>query len=311
MILAVSIGTVGYFLNNRDQKKIAYTSAEGDIYYTDGTLKLAEGGVNWKLDDLDHKIYNHDRTADIVDGTFSAILKYQQNLPGITEYAFILMVDFKQVEFEVDGVSYRNYRFSLEGEDECQIEFKLTDLSEDAHEMEYIIFTEPDCTELSFTDEGWENIYMTEDICAERLLFSSSKGHPDDLKYIKGIQFSLEEDENYDGASLSKYKEYINIFPKAESGNKAYFFIGNPYEEETEFVAVAFCNWEQINILPDEEGFHVKIPPHELDYYELDLPEVNEDSPYQIVMFSNPYENVGYFNSSFFSTTRTIIRRKD
>lgn len=310
LILGLMIGIAGYLVYSRDQKEIAYTSAEGDIYYTDGTLKLAEGGVNWRLDDLDNNFYNGDKTGDIVDGTFSAVLKYQQNLPGICEYVFILMVDFRQVEFEVDGVSYRNYRFSLEGEDECQIEFKLTDLPEDAHEMEYLIFYDPDCMDLSFTDKGEENISKTENVYAGGLTFTSSNGHPDGLKYIKGKQFPLGEDEYFDGASLYRYKDPTYILPEAESGEKVYFFIGSYDEEEADYTAVAFCNWEQTDILPGEKNFYTKVPAYEMDYYELNLPEVEKDSPYQIVVFNRPFEDTAYYGISSSPTTRTIIRQK-
>lgn len=310
LIFTLMIGIAGYLVYSRDQKEIAYTTADGCIYYTDGTMKPGEGVVNRRLDDLDHNIYNSDRTGDIVDGTFSAILKHQQNLPGICEYVFILMVDFKQVEFEVEGVSYRNYRFSLEGEDECQIKFKLTDLPEDAHEMEYLIFYDPDCMDLSFTEEGEENISKTEIVYAGGLTFTSSSGHPDDLKYIKGKQFPLGEDEYFDGASLYRYKDPSYILPEAVSGEKVYFFIGSYDEEEAEYSTVAFCNWEQTNLFPGEESFYTKIPAYEMDYYEFNLPEVEKDSPYQIVVFNRPYEDTAYYSISSSSTTRTIIRQK-
>lgn len=98
------------------------------------------------------------------------------------------MVDFKQVEFEVEGTFYNNYRFSLKEADELNMKFKLSNLPGDAHEMEFLVFYDPDCMKLSLDDEGWENISDTNHAYASRLLFSSSNGvfnHPfGDVEYF-------------------------------------------------------------------------------------------------------------------------------
>lgn len=304
-ILLVLAGVTVFILQNQMQnKKVTLTLDDGTSYYDDGTMSLAEGSVAYGLFDLENEIYDADRTGNIENNAFSAIASYQQNLPGISNYMAIIMVDYKQVEFEVDGNVYRNYPFSLEDADECNIKFKISNLPKDAHEMAFLVFNDPNCMELSFTDEGWENISNTHRVYAERLLFSSSKGHPDNLSYMEGTQM----DKIDDGVNLSQNSSDITILPEAKSGEEAYLFTGNYYEEDADYVALAFCNWQQVDLLPGIKTFYYKIPSHKTSYYKIELPKVQKDSTYQIIVFNMPFGDVNYFYD-YQSTTRTIIRR--
>ena len=306
LIFMILLETTAFYLDSQDNQKNIVAAAGIGIPDEQGTV--SGGGFSYGLYNFENKLYdNSDNLAAITDGTFSAVYSFEQEeLSGIRDYILIIMVDFKQTEFEVNGKTYRNYRFSLEDESKCEIEFKLSNLPEDAYEMQYLVFFDPDCTNLSFSDEGWDNIMNTNDVCINRLRFSSSKKPSDNLRYIEGTQMTLEEDQSYDGVSISRYKSNITILAKAESGKKVYLFIGNYHEEDTDFTAVAFCNWEQVNILPEEDNFYVKLPPHTPNYYEFYLPKVQEDSPYQIVTFDQPFGNEEYPDSS--ASDRTIIK---
>ncbi|MCM1257119.1 MAG: hypothetical protein NC124_20190 [Clostridium sp.] len=262
---------------------------------------------SYGLYDLEGKLYhNTDNPVSITDGTFSATCSFgQEDYSGIRNYVLIIMVDFKQTEFEVDGKSYRNYRFSLEDESKCEIEFKLYNLPGDAYEMEYLVFDEPDCMEFSFSDVILGNLFYINTAYIERFRFSSSEKPSGSLKYIEGTQVPLEEGQSFDGVSLFK-KDIATDVTEAESGTKICLSIGNRYEEDADFATVAFCNWEQVDILPGEEVFYAKLPPDTPYYYEIDLPKVKENSSYQVVTFDLPFGDDVYPSSS--TSCRMIIK---
>lgn len=278
-------------------------TAEGVIFHDDGTLTLPEGASSFGFFSTDGHLYENE-VAKIENGELSAVVQYQQNYSETRKYLLIMMVDYEQHEFIVDNNICNTYCFSLEGDTTFKIPFTLCGLDADASEIEFLIFNEPDYRNLSIEDDlGWTQMHKMSECYAGRLRISDTPKQ-NQQPSIEGNEYEADND----GLFLSESLDKLILMPRAQSGQPVNLILGNPAEENCEFALVAFCGWEQINLSEDSKTVYTTLNPRQTKYYQLDLPTVTENQPYQIVAFEKPFsENVKYVLPGPYATYRTLV----
>lgn len=262
-------------------------------YNEDGSVTLGEGYVAYGFCDGTGDIVNSGEELECVEGKITGNIRYQQNKTSKVEYGLIVMTDYVQQSFKVDGKPTRFYTFELTGEDEICIPIEL-EVTEQSYEMEYLIISEPKATAEDFIsgdDLKFNNIYASQERSTGCFPI---KGREEPEKIIKNLEFvdwpiTL-------GFDLIE-GEYIP-FCRAKSGQKSTMVIGQEGVDLDYYIVVAFCDWEQVSLNKGELVGYFDFNEGKNGSYEITFPQAKDGAMYQMFLFGKP--NAGSFGAATF-----------
>lgn len=292
-------------VDNSEKKSLNETIIlpDGSIVNPDGNMKLAEGSVSYGLFDVDGKLVQSGDTILVKDELVKGTVNFQQNIPGKEiEYTLIMLVDYVQRQFLVKKESCLNYLFSLKGEDSMEVEIELP-LPAEAETLTFLIIPEPNVLNLDFdTEEGRNNLFQTHNYYTITCCLNSCGNDEKELNFSEEL---IAYDENTTSLFMTKDLKVHKIMSECNSREKVKILIGNTTEYKKTYIMLAFLNWEQVMI--NREPYQLfEVEADRGYYYELEVPDVEKESPYQIFMIENPFNpSLGDWN---LSTMRTIIK---
>lgn len=283
---------------SRSKKEISVNGGAengGFTYKEDGTIELGEGFVAHGFFDGNGNLLEDLSLYVPVNGLMKGTVTLQQNREK-TNYMLMALSDYEQQEFQVDGVNYQNYMFTLAGDTAIQINLAL-EIEENAKEVIFMIVEEPYYMELSYENAAASRHYYA---CRLRLADRSA-----DIVYDKQYE-EMEFISNY-MFELTESHEDIRMLTSSKSGGTAKLALGSQNEEDMDYAIIAFTGWKQCPLWDEKMVQYVRVPAGKNIYYTLQLPEVEEDTPYQIFGFQNPYaqEKDSYLEMA---TLRTILK---
>lgn len=290
-ILSVLVGCDSFveentFFEKKESLDEIIELPDGSIVYPDGTMKLAEGSVSYGFYDANGNLMQTGDTLVVTDELIHGMVSFQQNIPEETiEYSLIILIDYIQNNFSVDGKSYSNYSFSLKEEDIINIEFELSNF-ESAKTLTILFVTEPNLTELTFdTKEGRNDLFQTASSRTITCYLNEQNVNEKKLDFCEEMH---SYDQNSSNLFITKDLEEQRVMTTCNSGDKVKILFGNSTEYEKKYVMLAFVDWEQSTI--DGEPYKLfKLDAEQGYYYDLIIPNVNETSSYQIFMIENPF----------------------
>ena len=297
--------TIDDTLNYNQQSAEKKVYPDGSIGYSDGTMILAEGSFAHSLrDSINHQKINQQDILKNVNGTINGIVTFQQNIPAEAEYLLIIMIDYIQQPFSVDGQEQLFYSFNLSGDDKIEINIELK-YPENSKELTYLIVSEPNMKDLNIeTNEGWNNLFLTQSIYKGSCFLNDRTFEEDQYNFDQDF-YEIDKSAAIN-CFLTKDVKNFTVMPSCNSNDgDIKLAFGNVLSTDTNCIMVAFLNWEQVPIRGDTYKL-VKIKGDKNYYYDLDIPSVNEPSSYQVLIFYNPF-NKKESGMEPASSFRTII----
>lgn len=223
---------------------------------------------------------------------------------GFVSYGFYStdgkLVDYLQYPFQADEKIDDKYLFTLKGSSGASIDVEIYLRKQDAREITFLIVEEP--YHMNLTNN---NILASRSIHTTRVQLTQDKTDiefDDTYHEMQPLSHPMFE--------LSKSHEDVRMTPECTSGETIELMMGGSENEDMEYAIAAFSNWEQVPLWNNEMVQFVKIPAGKNIYYEIPLPEVEENTPYQIIEFEWPFTKQEFGTISC-ATLRTIIKKEE
>lgn len=271
--------------------------AGGFIYRPDGTIELGEGLVAHGFFDVSGKLVKEGNLYLPVDGVVKGTVNLQQNREE-TNYMLIVLIDYRQHTFLIDGNRYQNYPFTLSGNTEINIDIEVELEGKSARELVFMIVEEPENMKLSY-----ENASASRNYYASRIQLNE-----EDVELNYSVQYrEMPFVSNY-MFELAKSHKSVKMLLNSKGGDWVELALGGQNEKDMKYAIIAFAGWKQCPIWKNEMLQYVSVPAGRNIYFSIQLPEVDEDTPYQIFGFENPYaiDSESKINTA---TLRTILKR--
>lgn len=305
-ILVIAIAVTLHVYTKQNESIVSPTQENELIYNDDGTVTIGEGMTSFGFRDSEtNTIIDFGNSIETKEDKLIGRINFHQNISKKINYLLIILLDFLQVEFKVDQNIYTSYAFSLEGNEEININIELDLINCNAHEFEYIIVREPEL--MSFTKDNsilWDNIGFTDSIVSSRFLINGSTDAWTPQVYENKYTV-FDSDVSYPPAIVRNYQD-AKVLPYCYSNEKLDLVFTNIYPEETDYVFIAFSNWKQVEFTNGQKQNAIRIPGESNIVYSLTMPEVQSQEPYQIFCFSLPL-NIYQYHSRGSASLRTVI----
>lgn len=297
----------------------------------DGTMSIPLGGEAYKvMDTSTQTIINLDTVYQLDnESTVRNTVSHQIHKEGSFYYELIVMVDYIQTDFYVDGELYFSYPYSLVDEDLILIDVETVIKDPHAKEIHYMIIKYP-----HYSDTDYDNIpdfrdtlnaisnplywrvrlSYDNDQLIDNMVFEENFLTIEEELFIRPISLLEVSDINdkYLGEPLETFVDYNGFYSETLVGNSnqpANILLYNNHEEASEFIVFQLLNWEQV---PFDDGNMYKyfsVPPNTGIHYTLTLPVVDKNTPYHIIAFRNPYRySIDDLQDFIEATSRTIIK---
>lgn len=281
-VLGIAVCAAGVFVMIAVHRK---SDAIADFSYNkDGTVTLGEGYVAHGFYTMDEELVDAGGQVVCENGRICGQIHFQQNADA-SNYGLLLLCDFRQQEFYVEGEAYRFYRFSLEGDTEVRIPIELP-VDGAAYEMAYLIVPEPDEKEEEFfngEDIRWDfmqamqaNVYTSRFVIADE---NGMTGQEPDRVYVDASRLAkIDQRAVFD---VVKSADDISVFPSAKGHGKAGLLMGEALDKKA-WAVIAFCDWEQVEVKDgDLVRYYSSADGGGSRYEEITFPDVEEAAVYQ------------------------------
>lgn len=227
------------------------------------------------------KIIDNGSNIIFEDKTVNHIVSLEQKDDTLKEYMLIILEDFKQINFKVNGKEHNKYSFELNKVDNIDIKVELN-LSTNASELIYLILPQPNQELINLSLEkqlSLQNIFVSR----FRLNDSNKK-----IEYINNPKSF--NDEIITEFFMSNSKNELKMFTEINENNDIYMTMGNPNSVAVDYAIIAFKDWNQSNISSSEFIKYVSIEANSVAVEIIKAPKVEEDTVMQFIAFPLPYK---------------------
>ena len=295
IVIIVSVIFFIRFNSGKSDKMQTEGQKQGFQLNDNGTVTLGNGYVAHGFYTKDGKLINSGDDVICEDGYIRGWIEFQQNITETMEYGLIIMTDFVQKKFAVEGKQYNCYRFSLPGNGNVRIAVEIP-VEDKAYEMEYLIVPEPDAKNYSMNSESeWNNFNVTKDVrtSSYRIIDggTESKRVPPVFEKIETKKLEELAFEGNTGFELVKSSKDLRVFDSAKCGSRACLCLGGMRKEVEAYAVVAFCDWKQTEFSKGEFVRCYTSVPDGNYYEEINFPTIKKDCVYQMFAFEMPFES--------------------
>lgn len=251
--------------------------------------------------DKNNKIIDQGSTLKVKNNKIVYTVSLSNFIKVERKYALIILENFKQVPFTVNGKSYKVYNFNAK-ENET-VEFDTTVKAQNnTSEIDYILIKKP---EYLLDKLDFEKMSTLQEIMSLRFVV----GNNSEIKTPNYIPQKTYKGGPNDTVFISKRKEELEILPKIKTGETMYLSVGNIGNKNANYTIVALNNWKQVPIIDKKLVGNVSVKPDERKVYKIKAPLVKEKSNFQVIAIPN----TGQLNPNSYQsfqlqgTIRTVI----
>lgn len=252
-------------------------------------------------------VYSGDRLLDngsyINDTSINHTFEISQNMRATRIYKLILLVDFKQHEFTVNGENYLSYDIELVKKDEARIVIE-TELPKSTKEICYLVVKKP---YYENREGDLEKAHILQEVLPIRYRLDLSQTAID---YNTNVTRSRKGPipDIFLTRNLAKLKP---IFTLREGANN-YLLHGNTTSGHMSYATIQLVDWKQTSWNEDSMVKYFEVNKNEIVIMETKAPEVSGDAIIQYITFPYPYDvspdNI--FSTMAFATFRSNILKK-
>lgn len=231
----------------------------------------------------DGSAYVVDEVLFPVDGALHQKIVFYDGGDGDRDFTMLVLVDYEQWEFYADGVKETSYSFTISDQEPIVVDLKIHDIPADARELAIVFFVDTNNMDLSFFDPEKSSRFTGTKYIISQILPINSRPYSFASANMEGES----EDNVRMDIGITKSPDEMIVMPNAASGETVWLLVSNTYGTDADVVVSAFCGWEQVNLTPDVRIGHIRLKPGETKRFELTLPVVEDQKPYQLILRDN------------------------
>ncbi|MCM1253554.1 MAG: hypothetical protein NC321_12085 [Clostridium sp.] len=304
IIMIIIIGSVkGNIQENSISEKI-----DAPIYHADGSVTIPEGCTANGFYSLEtNKIIDGGSIIKLSGDTLQGKIGFQQNFPEERNYLLIILIDYVQHDFEIEGENFQSYAFSLEGESEVKFNISVHLTESEGREFDYAVIPQPD--EKNLVIDGtynWSAMLSTREWNIGR--FELEREYSDIREEQKNEQNYTEfrVEENISGFELIDSRDDLIVSVERKGGETVELVILNQAleSEDENYVIMGFLNWKQVPIDGEHMKYYAGVSADTSISIPVILPDVEETSVFQILAFKISDAGI----EKYTDTTQTSFR---
>ncbi|ARU59635.1 hypothetical protein CBW65_00025 [Tumebacillus avium] len=235
------------------------------------------------------------------DNRITKVLSLSHFIEVDRKYGLVVLEDFKQIPFTVDGKTQTFYSFVMTPNKTINLKIDLT-VSDGVQELDYLIIKKP---EYLVTDQDIEKASALQEALPLRFPINRQDNS---LNYAVPAQtFTSGPNDN---VFISRQAEELKILFQSKDDEPAYLSVGNIQKQDVDYALVAFQNWEQVPVDGQQPVLFTKLKPGERAVYPLQFPGTDAEQNYQIFAFPKPFQvdRKDYASQHLYGTLRTILQ---
>ncbi|MGE7762092.1 hypothetical protein [Peribacillus sp. NPDC097895] len=257
---------------------------------TNGNTKGVQPGfeessntISFGLLDENDKVVNNGSILEPKENKLEYTFSLSNFIEVERDYALIVLDNFKQIPFTVQGKKFNVYPFNAKANK--TVEFKTSiSVKKDTSEIDYLVIKKPNY----FTEKlDIPKMHSLQEILPLRFQVKNNSQKQKTATFTPEEMFN--EGPN-DTIFISKQKEELTILPTERSGEDIYISVGNINEEKENYNIIALSNWKQVPFENNELVGNVLVNPGERKVFKFKLPFVKADSNFQVIALPRPYE---------------------
>lgn len=281
------------------EETVKAEALDGPVYNDDGTITLPEGGSAYGFYDLEtNKIIDSGTTIEITDDILQGSIHFHQNFPVERSYLLIVLIDYIQHEFYLEGQCFRCYPFQLEGDVEVYLDISVPLSESEGHEFAYMIVPNPETKPYLINGEyDWDTMFGDRRPKIGRYNLNCNFQKSEEQEFPTNYEI-VQTEAGTVGFELVKSRENPVICVEGKGGEQLDLEVPNQTAEEEEitYVVMGFVDWEQVSVDGEHLKYYVTVQPGTSAYIPVILPEVTEPSVFQIIAFSEPDMTLDKYN---------------
>lgn len=297
LLLVIILPTIFYIHNESlivDQKKTEYSNIPPGIKENSGVITHGLYEPNGKLID------NGSPMAIPDNGRLEKVVSFSRFNKIVSEYGLINLVDFEQVDFEVEGTTFRMYPLMVEPNETANIH-TVVNIGNDTKEIVYLIVPKPNYL-LEEKDTG-KALYLQELYSMRFHLVGAAQKAKTDISYIPP-----KETTNINpitDMSLSQLKDRSRLIFQGKSGQRVYLRICDE-KKDMEYALIALLDWNQVPFLNSKVNF-VQVPKGQTYIFQMELPQTSKKVNYQIIALPKPFAQKKDLSGTSAIATRVVV----
>lgn len=238
-----------------------------------------------------------DGVLDVVDESIKKIFSMSNYYSDKKDFKLIILIDFTPKDFQIDGLYYDDYDFSLDVNASIQIPLDIH-IPDGTEEISFIVFEEPyaDIDSIHTAISLQELNYLRFKIESSKSIFKSNS------VTLQPIHKTTEGP--FEAIFLSDSSDSLTLMLHAKGKSQAYLHVSNPTSDRLHYVIVAVADWNEVPIRGNVKNF-LSVEPNNRNVYKLEFPNFSEtNTPYQVLAFPYTHSSNDRLNQAIFTTTR-------
>lgn len=240
------------------------------------------GNIEFGVYNKENKIIDNGTTISYESDIIKHQIEITQNLQAKREYKLIVLVDFIQTNFIVDGKEYESYNIFLNEKDAKKINIKIKNIPQHAHELDYIIIKNPN---YKVSKNEIERAHILQEIMSLRYKLLDESV---DISYKKNYIQSTEKP--LDNIFVSYDENKLTIPTIIKQNQNLFTVLGNFNNTTIDYAVILLKDWKQINIRGEDKVEFFKLMANQRIYFPLNNSSFKVGSNYQLIAFSNPFK---------------------
>ncbi len=223
-----------------------------------------------------------------------------QDLNESREYLVLVFIDYIQTSFITNDNQIMQKEICLQPSDKVNVPLEINMPSE-AKELSILIIKQPN---FMVDKDDFDRAIKTEDIITLRFPVAQSN-----VPLVYSQNYEVSKEKPVTQVFISDDPDKLIIKTVENANSTLYLSLGNEKSEKMDYAIVALHNWKQIPLCGEFVNYY-ELPKQSHIYFNFKVPNVKEDSNYQIVTFPHPYKvDINNPKSSFtYSTHRLHIK---
>ncbi len=282
------------FLNHHNDNQEVFKDIPPDIESNSGNIAVGLYEPNGKLIE-EGSVLKYPE-----DGQLIKVISLSHFFDKEGDYGLIILRDFNQAEFEVDGKKHLMYPFIVKPNQTINIKTKI-EIKKGIKELDYLVIKKPNYL---LKEENIQKASFLQNVIAMRFLIE--KGEE------KKIPFYTKPFKTFDSPSTSLFisrSNNLKLMYTSKSNEEVFLSIGHPEGKNSDFAVVAFLNWKQVP-LNSQKINYVNVEKEKREVFLLRLPQVSREYNYQVVSFPKPYQisSSDYGNQIVYGSPRIVLQ---
>ncbi|MFP7474643.1 hypothetical protein SFC55_27030 [Niallia taxi] len=297
-----------YFLYNTLNDNSSKVTANTRENQSNSINRLAANTIAYGLENTKGEYIDNGSTLNQQNNSISVNVSIDHNLDENRDYGLIVLEDFKQVPFKIeeDEQEFTKYIFSMSPNTSKDIKVTFP-VNLNAQEVTFLVIKKPN---YKLKEMDFNRAAILEEVLSMRYPINQAKKR-DNVKETEPD--NIINDGLNENMFVTKDKKKLQAVFEETEEKELSFSVGNDTEQPMRYAIVAFRDWEQNEIINNQDVIYTTVPSGVRQIFDFNLPNVDKETNFQLIALPFPYEvsKENYISQQAFGSFRIVIQNKD